>query len=60
MEIYNSMRQFADSWGLLYMTLIFIGVLLYTFRPSAKSYYEEQSRIPLNEEINDHDQTTRH
>ena len=55
MQMYDHMRQFADSWGLLYMTAIFIAVVLYTFRPGAKRYYEEQAKIPLDEEMKNHD-----
>lgn len=50
METYSAMRAFADSWGLLYMVLIFLGVVVYAFRPGSKDIYEKQSRIPLNEE----------
>lgn len=53
MQIYDQMRQFADSWGLLYMVIIFIGVCLYVFRPGSKQYYEKQSQIPLDGEVND-------
>jgi cytochrome c oxidase cbb3-type subunit 4 len=50
METYTAMRTFADSWGLLYMVLIFLGILVFAFRPGSKKIYEEQARIPLNEE----------
>lgn len=50
MELYESMRQFADSWGLVYMMVIFVAVVLYTFRPWAKDHYEAQAQIPLDEE----------
>lgn len=50
MELYSLMREFADSWGLLYMLVIFVGVILFTFRPGTKELYEKQSRIPLDEE----------
>ena len=36
METYTAMRHFADSWGLLAMTLFFVGVVLFTFRPGGK------------------------
>ncbi|GJM02955.1 MAG: cbb3-type cytochrome C oxidase subunit 3 [Rhodomicrobium sp.] len=55
MDLYTELRQFADSWGLLYMMLIFIVVLFFVFRPGSKSYYEHQARIPLDEETSPDD-----
>ncbi|KGD96950.1 MULTISPECIES: CcoQ/FixQ family Cbb3-type cytochrome c oxidase assembly chaperone [Rhizobium/Agrobacterium group] len=50
MELYTAMRHFADSWGLLAMTLFFIGVLVFTFRPGAKASANEAAQIPLKED----------
>lgn len=50
MEIYSLMRQFADSWGLLYMMVIFLAVVALTFRPGSRKYYQEKALIPLKEE----------
>jgi len=50
METYTAMRHFADSWGLLAMTLFFIGAVLFVFRPGTKSKAEEAGRIPLEDE----------
>ncbi|MBN9072863.1 MAG: cbb3-type cytochrome c oxidase subunit 3 [Rhizobiales bacterium] len=50
METYTAMRQFADSWGLLGMTLFFIGALLFAFRPGSKASAEEAARIPLKDD----------
>lgn len=33
---YNAFRHFADSWGLLYLFVVFVGVVLFMFRPGAK------------------------
>jgi len=55
METYTAMRAFADSWGLLYMVLIFLGVCFFAFRPGSKEIYDEQARIPLNEEHSNND-----
>ncbi len=35
MDLYSLMREFADSWALLALTLIFLGVVLFVFRPGA-------------------------
>jgi cytochrome c oxidase cbb3-type subunit IV len=50
METYQALRTFADSWGLLYMTLIFIGAVLWTFRPGGRRRSDEAARIPLEED----------
>jgi cytochrome c oxidase cbb3-type subunit IV len=47
---YNSMRQFADSWGLLFLVVFFIGAVAFTFRPGAKKHHDDAARIPLSED----------
>ncbi len=46
---YNDLRHFADSWGLLYMFIVFVGVVAFTFRPGSKSRSQRNAQIPLNE-----------
>lgn len=50
METYTAMRHFADSWGLLGMTLFFVGVIFFTYRPGGKKLADEIARIPLKED----------
>ena len=47
---YNSLRQLADSWGLVYLFVIFVGVIYFTFRPGSKSQADKNAQIPLNED----------
>lgn len=47
---YQDMRTFADSWGLLYMFLIFIGVVIWTFRPGGRAINEDAAQIPFRED----------
>lgn len=47
---YESFRQFADSWGLLYLTVVFVIVVLFVFRPGSKKTYDELSRLPLKDD----------
>ena len=47
---YEAMRQFADSWGLVYMFAIFLVVAVFVFLPGAKKRSAEASRIPLNDD----------
>ncbi len=45
METYTWLRTFADSWHLLFMTLFFIGVILWAFRPGSRKVHEETSSM---------------
>lgn len=47
---YETVRQAADSWGLLYLLLLFVGVVLFTFRPGSKKTSDEAAQIPLKED----------
>lgn len=47
---YDALRQFADSWGLVYMLGIFLVVLGFIFRRGAKSSALEAARIPLDDD----------
>ena len=50
METYPALRQFADSWALAAMTLFFVGVVIFTFRPGSRRKADEAARIPLKED----------
>jgi cytochrome c oxidase cbb3-type subunit 4 len=47
---YNSMRIFADSYGLLFLFLVFLFVLFWVFRPGSGKMADDAARIPLNED----------
>jgi len=47
---YQSMRTFADSWGLLFLFLVFVGVIIYTFRPGSKKEADKIAEIPLQDD----------
>ena len=51
---YDTLRHFADSWGLLYMVGIFLAVIYFIFRPGAKGRAVEAAQIPLNDETPRH------
>ena len=50
MDTYTAMRQFADSWALLAMTVFFIGVVVFAFRPGGKKAAERAAQIPFNDD----------
>ena len=47
---YESVSQFAQTWGLLYLVGLFIAVLIYAFRPGNRKKFEDAARIPLEED----------
>ena len=49
-ETYTALREFADSWALLALTVIFIGIVAYTFRPSSKRLHRDSAEIPFRNE----------
>jgi len=48
--IYEGLRQFADSWGLVYMLAIFLAVAAMIVAPGAKRRATEAARIPLSDD----------
>lgn len=46
---YDMLRQFADSWGLLYMMGIFFAVVFFLLRPGARANAAAAARIPLDD-----------
>jgi cytochrome c oxidase cbb3-type subunit 4 len=47
MSTYDTLRQIADSWGLLAMFVFFVAMVLFVFRRGSTSRYEEAAQIPL-------------
>ena len=41
MDTYSFLRGFADSWMLLLMTALFLGVVVYAFRPGSRKVQDE-------------------
>ena len=50
MSTYETMRHFADSWGMLAMLAFFVGSIAFIFLPGAKSRADEAAKIPLRED----------
>ncbi len=47
---FTDLSQFAQTWGLVYLVVLFTGVLIYALRPSAKSKFDDAARIPFKED----------
>lgn len=50
MDTYSLLREIADSWVLLAMFILFIGVAIFAFLPSQKKAREDASMIPFRSE----------
>ncbi|MGV8833699.1 MAG: cbb3-type cytochrome c oxidase subunit 3 [Devosia sp.] len=46
---YDNLRHFADSWGLLYLLILFVAVTVFMFRPGAKQQAIDAAQIPLRD-----------
>ncbi|MFZ5709957.1 MAG: cbb3-type cytochrome c oxidase subunit 3 [Pseudomonadota bacterium] len=47
---YEAFREFADSWALLALVAIFIGTILWAFRPGSRPAHEDSASIPFRNE----------
>lgn len=47
---YQTMRTFADSWGLVYLFVVFLGVVLWVLRPGGRKRAEDAASIPFKED----------
>lgn len=45
METYTLLRGFADSWYLLFMTLFFVGVIAWAWRPGARKGQDDAAAM---------------
>ena len=45
METYSLLREFADSWVLLALTLVFVGVMAWAFRPGSKPIHQDAANV---------------
>ena len=46
---YHALREFADSWGLLFMTLTFLGLIGWTFLPGAREHHRDAANMIFDE-----------
>ncbi len=47
---YETLRQLADSWGLVYLMVVFVSVVIFNFRPGSKQRAEDLAQIPFRED----------
>ena len=51
MEIYSFLRQLADSWFLLAMTLVFLGICFWAFRPGSRAMHQDVANSIFRNEL---------
>ena len=44
MQTYSLLREFADSWMLLVLTAVFIGVVIWAFRPGSRKIHDDAAK----------------
>ncbi|MGP3697797.1 cbb3-type cytochrome c oxidase subunit 3 [Rhodobacter sp. NSM] len=50
METYSLLRAFADSWMLIVMTLFFVGVVFWAFRPGSRKQHDDAANAIFRHE----------
>ena len=41
MDTYSLLREFADSWVLLFLTLVFLAVFVWAWRPGSRRVHDD-------------------
>lgn len=49
MTLYDTLRHFADTWGLTAMMGIFVVAAVFVFRPGSRQRYKRAAQIPLDD-----------
>ena len=47
METYTLLREFADSWMLLLLFTVFVGIFFWAFRPGSNEVHRDTANIPF-------------
>ncbi len=47
---YSLLRTFADTIGLVFLFAVFVGVILWAFRPGSTRTYRDTANIPFRHE----------
>jgi cytochrome c oxidase cbb3-type subunit 4 len=47
---YEPLAQFAQTWGLLYAFLIFLGAVGYALWPKNQTTFDHAARLPLDDD----------
>lgn len=47
---YDALRHFADSWGLVFMGVLFVTFIGWTFRPGSPDRHRDAANIIFDED----------
>jgi cytochrome c oxidase cbb3-type subunit 4 len=47
---YQTVSGFAQSWGLVYLVVLFVIAIGWALRPSNRARFDEAARIPFKED----------
>lgn len=47
---HETLRHIADSWGLLFLVLVFLTAIGFAFRPGSHGHQQDARMIPLRDE----------
>lgn len=50
MDTYSLLREIADSWVLLAMTIFFLGTVVWAFRPKSRATHDDAADVPFRNE----------
>lgn len=47
---YQGLAQFAETWGLVFLAILFLTAVAYALWPSNKERFDDAAEIPLRED----------
>lgn len=47
---YIEIAMFAKTWGLVYLVILFVGAIVYAFRPGSAKKFRDAAQMPLKED----------
>ena len=50
MESYSLLREFADSWMLLFLVIFFLGTVVWAFRPGSAATHRDSANVIFRHE----------
>jgi len=53
--MYEAISGFAGTWGLVFLLVLFAGVLVYALWPGNRTKFERARRLPLEDDIDSAD-----
>lgn len=42
---YETLRTFADTWGLVFLVVLFLGIVAFAFRRGAREHHRDASNV---------------